>query len=409
MSNFNEYFRNKGCKTIVDRFFNNTDIYNPKVKITSLTFSFVEQPPYPASYYIENSLTASHKVRLEYTTNDSDEVKYSTFEVPMEVDGAFIIEGAYRIATNKLGSDYDCRIKMSETMGYVINFDFDRKYDINKRVLKIKKVNPELGISDKNIEIPFDNIDSLGADQREMLKLSERQQKKFMIKLDLDYKPEYISQRLIQDCLNFGDDRAKDLIIDKTIESVPEGFMQYIFRSNNGRNYFSARSRITAYFTKYSKIQEEITAITTLAFRYFKGSSDSKGDTGLQVPPGVNAVNLESLSSKITIPDSVAFNTTYTDLIDLADTPINNNVNLQNSLTVSTHITDDKVLFDVYDKNFQKITIEYIDYLNSKVCASEYVDYDNLQLKPNFDNMVEVKYRMKRKMVPVEEIDLVDL
>ena len=95
--------------------------------------------------------------------------------------------------------------------------------------------------------------------------------------------------------------------------------MQYIFRSNNGRNYFSARSRITAYFTKYSKIQEEITAITTLAFRYFKGSSDSKGDTGLQVPPGVNAVNLESLSSKITIPDSVAFNTTYTDLIDLAD------------------------------------------------------------------------------------------
>ena len=90
-------------------------------------------------------------------------------------------------------------------------------------------------------------------------------------------------------------------------------------------------------------------------------------------------------------------------------TPINNNVNLQNSLTVSTHITDDKVLFDVYDKNFQKITIEYIDYLNSKVCASEYVDYDNLQLKPNFDNMVEVKYRMKRKMVPVEEIDLVDL
>ena len=90
-------------------------------------------------------------------------------------------------------------------------------------------------------------------------------------------------------------------------------------------------------------------------------------------------------------------------------TPINNNTNLQNSLTVSTHITDDKVLFDVYDKNFQKITIEYIDYLNSKVCASEFVDYDNLQLKPNFDNMVEVKYRMKRMMVPVEEIDLVDL
>ena len=54
MSNFNEYFRNKGAKTIVDRFFNGADIYNTKVKIASLNFSFVEQPPHPASYYIEN-------------------------------------------------------------------------------------------------------------------------------------------------------------------------------------------------------------------------------------------------------------------------------------------------------------------------------------------------------------------
>ena len=410
MSNFNEYFRNHGCEIIVNRFFNNTDIYNPKVKITSLNYSFVDEPPMPASYYIENELTASHKVRLEYTTSDSDEIKYSEFEIPMEIDGAFIIEGAYRIATNKLGSDYDCRIKMSGTGDYIINFDYDRRYDISKRVLKIKKINLDLGISDKSIEIKFEDLDSVSEEQKELLKLSEKQQKKFMIKLDLDYKPEYISQKLIQDCLNFGDDRAKDLIIDKTIESVSEGFMQYIFRSNNGRNYFSARSRITAHFTKYSKLQDQITAITTLAFRYFKGSADKgKGDTSLQVPPGVNAINLESLSSKITIPESVAYNATMSDLIDIADTPINNNTNLQNSMTISTHVTDDKVLFDVYDKNFQKITIEYIDYLNSKVCASEFVDYDNLQLKPNTDNMVEVKYRMRRKMVPVEEIELIDL
>lgn len=410
MSNFNDYFRNRGCKVIVDRFFNNTDIYNPKVKITSLNFSFVDEPPYPASYYIENSLTAVHRVRLNYTTTESDEILHSEFEVPMEIDGAFIIEGAYRIATNKLGSDYDCRIKMSGSGDYIINFDFDRRYDINKRILRIKKINPELGISDKNIDIKFEDIDSLPDDQKEMLRLSEKQQKKFMIKLDLDYVPEYISQRLIQDCLNFGDDRAKDLIIDKSIESVPEGFMQYLFRSNNGRNYFSARARITAYFTKNSRIQEQITAISTLAFRYFKGSSDTKGgDAALQVPPGVNAINLESLSSKITIPESVAYNETFQDLIDFADTPINNNTNKQNELTVSAHITDDKVLFDVYDKNFQKVTIEYIDYLNSKVCASEYVDYDNMQLKPDINNMVQVKYRMRRKMVPVEEIDLIDL
>lgn len=96
-------------------------------------------------------------------------------------------------------------------------------------------------------------------------------------------------------------------------------------------------------------------------------------------------------------------------LVDIADTPINNNTNLQNSLTVSCHITDDDVLFDVYDTNFVKITIKYIDYLNKKVAASEYVDYETNTLKPDKDGQVEVKYRMKRKMVPVEEVELIDL
>ena len=66
-------------------------------------------------------------------------------------------------------------------------------------------------------------------------------------------------------------------------------------------------------------------------------------------------------------------------------------------------------MFDVYDKEFKKITIQYIDYLNSKVCASEYVDYKKLELKPDSNGEVEVKYRMKRKMVKVDEIDLIDL
>ena len=87
----------------------------------------------------------------------------------------------------------------------------------------------------------------------------------------------------------------------------------------------------------------------------------------------------------------------------------NNNTNLQNALTVSTHVTDEGVMFDVYSPEFQKVTIPYIDYLNKKVVASEYVDYDNFTLKPDKDGMVECKYRMKRKMFPVGEIELIDL
>ena len=140
MSNFNEYFRNRGAKIMVDRFFGAADIFNPKVKIDTLGHSIIDEPEHPASYYIENGLTATHKVRVEYTTTDKpDEMKYSEFEVPKEIDGVFIIEGAYRVATNQMSSDYDCRIRMSGSGDYIINFDFDRRYDIAKKILKIKR------------------------------------------------------------------------------------------------------------------------------------------------------------------------------------------------------------------------------------------------------------------------------
>ena len=409
MSSFNDYLKNTGVSIIVNRFFKGADIYS-KHKITSLDYDFVEEPPLPASYYLENGLTNSHKIRVKYTLDYDPQLFYSTFEIPKEIDGAFIIEGAYRISTNKLSSDYECRIQMSGTGDYCINFDYLRRYDIKKSILKIKRFDSLTNTVDRGLEIPYDKIDSLVGEKKELLKLTETQIKKFQIKLDLDYTPEYITTKLIQECLAFGDDRIRDLIIDKKIDSVSTGFMQHMFRSNNGRNYIMARSRINDYFTKYGKLQDEITAITRLAFKYFKGSSEAKsGEANLQVPPGINAINLDSLGSKITIPETVAYNDTMSDIIDVADTPNNQNISKQNSLTVSAHITDEGVLFDVYDKEFNKITIKYLDYLNSKVCASEYVDYKKLQLKPNENGEVEVKYRMKRKMVKVDEIDLIDL
>ena len=289
MSNFNQYFKSTGAKIIVDRFFRGIDAYNKDgLKLTGLKYKMAPDTTEPASYYIENGLTATHKVLLEYTVNDGDEVFQSEFEVPKEIDGAFIIEGAYRISTNRLGSDYDCRIKMSGTGDHIINFDYDRQYIIDRQVLKIKKINPELGIEDKPMSFKLDEIDTLEGELKEVLRLSEKQKKKFMIKLDLDYEPEYISKKLIEDCLAFGDDRVRDLIIDKSIESVPSGFMSFIFKSNNQKNYYNSRRQITSYWTKYGRLQDQVKSITMLAHKYFKGTADNKGNSSdVQVPPGV--------------------------------------------------------------------------------------------------------------------------
>ena len=78
-------------------------------------------------------------------------------------------------------------------------------------------------------------------------------------------------------------------------------------------------------------------------------------------------------------------------------------------MTVSTHLTDEGVLFDVFDKDFKKITIDYLDYLNSKVVASEYVNYETNTIVPNDEGKIEVKHRMKRKIVEKDDYDLIDL
>ena len=411
MSNFNQYFVKKGAGIMVDRFVRGIDLFSEKYKLNIQNWYLRKDPPQPASYYIENSLTASHVVIIEYTVNDKTEVYQTQFEVPKEIDGAFIIEGAYRIATNTLGSDYDCRISMSGTPPYKINFDYNRQYMIEKGVLKIKKINTDLNMQEKVKEVKLGDIDKLlGTEDIELLRLTERQGKKFQIKLDLDYRPEFITEDLIKKCLEFGDDRIKDLVIDKTIESVPQGFMTFLFKNNRGRNCYGVRSKIVSYWQKFGKMPEELNWITLLCLKHWKGTSDaSKGGSDVAVPLGINSQNLTALASKIMIPETVAYNTSFADLIDIGDTPINQSSNKINALTVSTHLTDENILFDCLDKNYQKITIDYMDYLNSKVVASEYIDYDTKTIKPDKDGRIEVKHRMKRKMVDKDDYDFLDL
>ena len=315
MSNFNQFFKNTGAKQIVERFFTGADMYSPKYKLTDLTWH-IEDDHKPASYYIENGLSATFKVVLEYTINWDGEVRRSEFEVPKEVDGAFIIEGAYRIATNTLGNDYDCRINMSGTGRHYINFDYDRQYDIAKGTLKIKKTNPELGLPEKVREYKLDEIDQVKGLEREALRLTDRQSKKLQIKLDLDYKPEFITKQVIEECMAYGDDRIRDLVIDKRIESVPSGFMNYLFKGNNNRNFYGTRRKIQNYWTRYGRLQDQVNVLTMLCARYWKGSSDAKqGGSDVQISPGVNAINLQTLTNKIQIPASVAYNASFADLI----------------------------------------------------------------------------------------------
>ena len=404
MSNFNQFFKSTGAKMMVNKFFFRVDMYNPNYKITKLDWYIEDEPDESLAYYIENGLTATFKVIIDYHINNSPEVLTTSFEVPREIDSMFIIEGAIRQATNTLGIDYDCRIHSADDN---IRFDFDRTYFISRETLEIRKVDASFKLPNDVFRVKLKDIDNLTGAEKELLKLSERQAKKFQVKLNLDYYPEYISSKLIEDCIEFGDDKLKDLIVDKTIETVSKGFMNFLFRPYKGSaNYYDKYKTIVNSFTKNNRLPDPVNVITNLCRKYWK---ESKGDN-IETDKGINAINVEAQDIKITIPTTVAYNKTMADLIDVTDTPINNSSGRINSLTISSHIDDSgRVLFDVFDKNFKKITIDYLDYLNSKVVASESVDYENKGLIPDKDGKVRIKYRMREMKADVSEIDLIDL
>ena len=67
MSNFNEFFRNKGAATMVDRFHSGADGWSKTHKITNISFEIAEEDPHPSSYYIENGSYAKLRtIQLGY-------------------------------------------------------------------------------------------------------------------------------------------------------------------------------------------------------------------------------------------------------------------------------------------------------------------------------------------------------
>ena len=415
MSNFNQLFRDKGAEKIVRRVlydiskFGNHEMVEWRVTVED------DFPGKNASYFTENGLTASHKVIIHYLVDKETKERISYFFVPREIDGTFIIEGSYRIVFNNLESDsYNCRIYENKT-DHKVFFSYNQQYDIEKKVLRVRS--GEYNSLSKSLDrfslIPYDKIDAAISDPKlgPLLKLTEEQTKKLAIKLDLDYEPVAITKDLIDKCVDFGDDRLKDLIVDKKIRGIYDGFLKFFSNPQNA-GYKTVRQTNQKHFREFGNLVENNSVITTYCLKHWKGSAEKKKEDTkeIQVPPGINALNLNSVGQKITIPLTSPYNVTYSDIIDIADTPFSGaNTGVQNFLTSCAKVTEDGVYIGVYSLDFRRIEKKYIDYLNTKVACSDYVDYETKELKPNKDGLIQVKHRMKRKFVPVSEVELIDL
>jgi DNA-directed RNA polymerase beta subunit len=145
-----------------------------------------------------------------------------------------------------------------------------------------------------------------------------------------------------------------------------------------------------------------MTDIQNSITKYFRVANEKSID----IPMSINPLVYDSLKYKIVFPSHIAYNKTFTDIIDVVNTPENNNVNRLNELNICTTIKDGVIYITCYKyPTFEKITLPYLEYLNKRVLSNEHVNYD--------DKMViesdEYKYKLRQKVRTTNSLKDIEL
>lgn len=351
-------------------------------KINILSVKVVDSNLTDLNYYINNGLTYSFDLIFTYNVTEEDgtigENMQFTIEVPRMYSNLLIIEGRRRISTTVMGTDFEMRV-------YGNNIVIDNDRSINFKKLKGGSIELNVIIQTDDGQLDFvgdtDTFDKF----KDYLKLTDYQQNKLKIKLDTDNIGEYLTYQNVIDLVNLGNDNQYDRIIDKRFITTEDSLISTLRRAKVRQKILrSMRDKFYANGILYPKdIQNAI-------FRFFKVADESSVD----VPTDINPLVYDSLKSKVVIPAYCAYNSTFTDIIDVVNTPENNNVNKLNELNKCVKLIGDTIYIDCYDfVTKEKVEISYLDYLCSKVLANDHYDYEDKEVITADE--YHYKYRMR--------------
>ena len=199
----------------------------------------------------------------------------------------------------------------------------------------------------------------------------------------------------VQTCALPISDKYTDSIIDKIFINPEKALILNLRSRDTRRNLMKTmRAKLYQYNTIYAR------DIQNCINKYFKNAQDSS----LEIPTNVNPLVYNALSSKLIFPRYVAYNSTFTDIVDPVNTPANNNVNRINEFNVCAVIEDgDPYIWCYKYPTFERVKLHYFEYLNHFVISNKYADYKKKLLKPVEGN-IEVKKRFKYQTLSVNDI-----
>jgi hypothetical protein len=354
-----------------------------EVTIKIKKFNVIETNDFDINYLITRGLTGTYtlKVYFEITRNGSTTEFSEDLEVPKMINNVFVIEGNMRVPTNTLDNDNIVSVyRENVRINNYLNITYQEDEHQQDGYLLI------VNIYDDDEPITFEGTEENFQQYKDYLKLDQIEKDKIKVKLDTDDVGDYLTRDKVIDLINLGTDKSHDSMIDKKIFSAESNLLNYL-------NSIDIRKKISASmkskFIQYNRIY--LRDIQNALNRYFIIASEKNID----IPSTVNPLIFDAMKYKIVIPENVAFNNTMTDLIDVANTPINQNVNRINELNVCTIVKDDKMYIRCYTYPDQEpVEVLYSTYCTKKVLLNQYWDYENRKFK---DGVTTLNYRLRMK------------
>lgn len=387
MINDNRYFINEIIKLIsgyVEKINKYLKDDVPHIKIDGINVR------YPSSEiladYLDKStckatLTINYHTELDGKSNKRKSVK---LDVPILIDGIYVVDGKCKLPLNHIINDPECSI-------------YSDKIILNDHLLV--KFNGELMFRSEESK-KFEDIDINQLSEND-LKLSEYCGKKLRLLYGLNTTPDKLTEEVILAIQSKKNGNQRDHALNKKIVT-PEMALIRSIRLNSkvldqirGKYYNSLNKRYkdhtgTLYF---KSIQNAINA-------FFKNQDDYM--TGIQSPTNANPLIFESMKDTIIFENDSSktskaipyskYDISFYGIVDPAITPDNKNSSRQNHLTRSTVIKNGDTYIKCFDKEFNEIEVRFIDYVSSKVLISDCVDYDFKEIKRDEAGNVTVKY-----------------
>lgn len=314
--------------------------------------------------------TYSMTMRVHYSLYDEhlDLIEHNTadLQVPKMINNLFIIEGKYRVPTNELNNDYEV---VTYANNIIFSNDLKISYDKSKPGYRLVCVTH----NERYEDVYNDFTDEYFAQNLELFKLSKKAKCKIKIKLNTDDVGDYLTQSIVQRLIDRGVDKLRDNIIDKRITTLDVSLMTMFGRAKT-------RHKILAELKKnyYRNHVLTLTPIQTRIFKFFRLASSKSID----IPTTINPMVFDSLRYKLVLPEFTAYTESMADVIDIVNTPINNNVNRLNEMNVCITVIDGEIFINCYKyPTMEKVQVYYLEYLTKKVLLNECWDYDKRELK----------------------------